>query len=194
MFLARTDMREILAGQRGVAARTIDGTPGDDTIVVEHVGAALRVTVNDQPPRVIPLASARILYLDSGGGEDTVEFKGAAGDEVANLSPGAGAMRLGEDYQGLNYAVMAVAAERVIADGGGGVNLAVLRDSPNNDELVAEGNAAMLTSAANRLAQAMAFQRVRALSPVRPGGTDQDTADVGTIDYVLETVGKWQLI
>jgi SdrD B-like domain len=194
MFLARTDMREILASQRGIAARTIDGTSGDDTIVVEPVGDALRVTVNNQAPQQIPLVTARILYLDSRGGQDTVEFRGAAGDEVANLSPGTGAMRLGEDYQDLNYAVMAVAAETVIANGGGGNDLAVLRDSPGNDELVAAGNTATLTSADNALAQALAFERVRALSEVRPGATDQDTASVGATDYVLDTVGKWQLI
>jgi hypothetical protein len=187
-------MREILAGQRGVAARTIDGTSGDDTIVVEPVGSALRVTHNNQAPQQIPLATARILYLDTGGGQDTVEFRGGAGDEVANLTPGTGAMRLGEDYQGSNYAVMAVAAETVMASGGGGDDRAVLRDSPVNDQLVAAGDTASLTSAANRQAQAQAFDRVRALSEVRPGGTDQDTADVNAVDYVLETVGKWQLI
>jgi len=194
MFLARTDMREILASQRGVAARTINGTSGDDTIVVEPVGDALRVTVNNQAPQQIPLTTARILYLNARGGQDTVEFRGAAGDEVANLSPGTGAMRLGEDYQGLNYAVMAVAAEHVMANGGGGDDLAVLRDSPASDELVAAGNTATLTSVDNRLAQALAFERVRALSEVRPGATDQDTANVDATDYVLETVGKWQLI
>lgn len=193
MFLARTDFHKIIASQQGVAARTIKGTSASDTIVVEPVGNALQVTINSQAPRQIPLSSARILYVDAGEGDDTIEFRGGAGNETAMLSPGAGTIRLGENYQGLGYALMALAAEHVVADGGGGDDMVVFRDTPNDDAFVAAGDEATLTSA-SRTAQAMAFERVRALSLERPSGTDNDTADVGATDYVLETVGKWQFI
>lgn len=194
MFLARTDMRRILADQRGVSARTIDGTSGNDTIVVEAFIDAIRVTVNNQLPQQIPLASAHILYIDAGGGQDTVELRGTVAAEVANLSPGTGALRRGEDYLDANYAVMAVAAELLIANGGGGNDLAVLVDSPQNDALIAAGSVATLTSVDNRLAQALAIERIRALSTLHAGATDQDTAEVNATDYVLDIVGKWQLI
>lgn len=193
MFLATTEMPEVLASQLGIVARTIDGTSGDDTIVVEAVDDALRVTINDQPPEQIPLASAQILYLDAGQGDDTVRFQGGPGDELAVLSPGGGTMRRGNDFGAGNYAVMALAAERVIADGGGGDDRAVLLDTPEDDAFVASGNSASLATS-DRLAQALAFDRVRALSAIRPGGTDQDTADVEATDFALETIGKWQLI
>ncbi|MEX0679071.1 MAG: SdrD B-like domain-containing protein [Pirellulales bacterium] len=194
MFLARTDMREILASQRSVAARTVSGTSGDDTIVVEALDDALRVTLNNQVAQRIPLASARILYLDTGGGQDRVELRGTSGGELASLSPGAGTLRLGKDYLDSNFALMAVAAEQVIADGAGGNDLAVMRDSPGDDALVAAGAAATLTSVDSRLAQALAFERIRAFSTVHAGASDQDTADVDATDYVLATVGKWQTI
>jgi hypothetical protein len=186
-------MREIIAEQRGVAARTIRGTTGSDTIVVEATASALVVTVNNAAPLAVPLEAARILYVDAKAGQDTVQFVGTAGNEVAQLSPGGGTQRLGEDYLGVNFAVMAVAAETVLADAGSGNDLAVLRDTPQNDALVAAGPVATLASADSRLAQAMAFDRVRALS-LEHSATEQDTADVSTTDYLLDLVGDWTLI
>jgi hypothetical protein len=190
MFLARTDMRLILAGQRGVTARTVSGTPGNDTIVVEATNNVLVVTVNNAAPQQFPLETARILYVDAKGGQDSVEFVGTSAAEVAQLSPGTGTLRRGEDYSAANYAIMAVAAEQVIADAGSGDDLAVLRDSPANDALVAAGPAATLATIDNRLAQAIAFDRVRALSLMH-SATEQDTANVAATDYLLDLEGNW---
>lgn len=195
MLLARTDMREIVANLRGVAALTVDGTAGNDAIVVQPVGSALRITnQTTNTVRQIPLANARILYVDSKGGQDSVTFHGTSGGEVATLSPGNGTLRLGGDYNNANFAVMALAAEQVIADGGSGDDLAVFYDSPSNDALVAAGSTATLTSADGRSAQALAFERIRALSPAHPGISDTDTSDADATDFVLETAGKWQSI
>jgi hypothetical protein len=193
MFLARTDMRLILAGQRGVAARTVSGTTGADTIVVEAQNDALVVTVNNGAPQSFPLQTARILYVDGKAGQDTVEFVGTAAAEVAHLSPGTGTQRRGEDYSAQNYAVMAVAAEQVIAEAASGDDLAIFRDSPANDALVAAGNAATLATIDNRLAQAIAYDRVRALALVH-SATEQNTAEVDATDYLLDLEGNWTLI
>lgn len=194
MFLARTDMRLILAGQRGVTARTVKGTTGNDTIVVEAQNDSLVVTVNSGAPQQFPLDTARILYVDSKEGQDTVQFIGTSAAEVAQLSPGTGTQRRGEDYTAANYAVMAVAAEQVIADAGSGNDLAVLRDSPANDALVTAGSAATLATIDNRLAQAIAFDRVRALSLLH-SASEQDTADTAAAtDYLLDLEGNWILV
>jgi hypothetical protein len=190
MFTSRADMRRILSGQLGVAARTVQGTPANDTIVVEALADAIQVTVNDEPPQQFSLPEARVLFVDASEGEDTVVMKGSSAPEVANLSPGAGTLRRGTDYNDANFAVMAVAAEQVSAEGQGGDDLAIFRDSFGDDELVAAGQSATLASDTARQAAASTFERVRALSS--RGG--DDTVDEDATDYVLELIGDWQSV
>ncbi len=194
-FLASTKMPEFLAEELSVPAETVRGTSGNDVIRVEASLAGMRVTVNQQQPQFFSLAQARVLYIDAGDGEDTVEFVGTAGNEVAQMSPGQAMMRLGTDYNGANYSVMAMAAERVSAEGGGGDDFAAIYDSATDDALVAAGNSTKVTKESNgNEAEVLDFDRVRAVKLVRPGVAEDDTADVGAIDHVLDLIGDWRNI
>ena len=63
-----------------------------------------------------------------------------------------------------------------------------------SDALVANVNTATLTAGAGRLARAVDFDQVRALTTIVTGGAEDDTADRNAINYVLELAGSWREI
>jgi hypothetical protein len=149
------------------------------------------VTVDGVPTQEFLVSPVDIVYVDARAGDDVVEIRGTAANEVANLLPGAGSLRQGDDYAGTNYGILALNAERVNANVGTGNDRAVLRDSPGADQLTAPTTtSAELTRAGGRVSAANGLEstddRVRAISLA---GTDTDNANL--IDYVLERLGNW---
>ena len=199
MFLTSTRPAEVLCEELGVDCVTVEGTAGNDQIVFSNNNDVLTVTVNGGTPQEFPVAGNQIVLIDALAGTDTVTLNGTSGTELAHLIPGRGTLRRGNDYTGTNFAVLAINAESVIANGGTGADeLAVIDDSPVIDALVAgTGTTAGINSAilshGNLLAQATAFDRVRAITPsaVRTAANPQDTSNVQAVDYVLELVGDW---
>jgi len=195
-FLSSTAIRELVSEQNGVPAATIRGNDNGvaETIRVEAFDDGYDVTVGNGPTETIPLAKARVLFIETDDGEDTVELVGTPGSETVASETGSATMRLGDNYEDVNFALMAVAAKQVVFDGNGGSeDLAILRDGPVNDALVGTGSNAKL-SATGRSVELDDFDRVRAVAVNRSVGTDTDTVDQGSIDYLLNTVGDWDLI
>ena len=92
----------------------------------------------------------------------------------------------------LGYAIEVLMAEHVTVDAGAGQNdLAVVRDSPRKDDLIALGDTATLRWVNGALTGGVKrFNKVRAIS-VSGGG---DTVNEQAHNYVLELLGDWQRI
>ncbi|MEO8498433.1 MAG: hypothetical protein ABI614_25500, partial [Planctomycetota bacterium] len=119
-----------------------------------------------------------------------------AADDVAHFQPNACTIQIG-GYRVGDYAVIAVNAERTIANGGLGNDLAVFSDSAVDEVLTATndpfiGPVIDLESTLNmkRFARAVAFERTRAVSVPRVGVNDTDIATLNGL--AVELVGKWQ--
>jgi hypothetical protein len=135
-----------------------------------------------------------LVTIDAGEGIDTVSLVGTASPELACFEPGYLAIRRDDApiSAALGYAVEVIGAEQLSVDAGPVQNdVAVLRDSPQADALVAAGNAATLVwGAGGRNGLATRFQRIRAIA--LSGGAD--TADEQAPSYVLDLLGNWQLV
>lgn len=189
MFLTDPPMQEILCDRVGLECVTVRGTSDDNTIVFEAIGNVLRVTVDDQPPQEYAIEAVDILAIDAGAGIDTVVLNGGA-DTTAHVQPGMGVIRSSMQYEPTDYSAEAINAETIIVDGG---SLAVLRDTPNNDSLVAEGTSATLTMAeADRVAVAMAYDWVHALSAY--AGDDDTVERVPPVSLDLLLIGDWRAL
>jgi hypothetical protein len=71
----------------------------------------------------------------------------------------------------------------------------VIRDTRlADDALVSLTSSATLTTSASRLARAMGFSRVRAVTTAPTLSAEDDTSDTAAIDFVLELVGNWNEI
>jgi hypothetical protein len=195
MFLASAPpAQQTIASRVGLAAATVRGTPGADTIAVDNDGQVIRVSVNSDPPKLFDVAQVKLVTIDAGEGIDTVSLVGTASPELACFEPGYLAIRRDDApiSAALGYAVEVIGAEQLSVDAGPVQNdVAVLRDSPQADALVAAGNAATLVwGAGGRNGLATRFQRIRAIA--LSGGAD--TADEQAPSYVLDLLGNWQLV
>jgi SdrD B-like protein len=189
MFLTDPPIQEILCDRVGLECVTVRGTPEDNTIVFEATGSVLRVTVDDQAPQEYPIESVDILAIDAGAGTDTVVLNGGA-DTIAHVQPGMGVIRSSMQYQPTDYSAEALNAETIIVDGGG---LAVLRDTPHDDLLVAEDSTATLTMAeADLVAVAMAYDWVHGLSAY--AGDDDTVERVEPVSLDLLLIGDWRAV
>ncbi len=105
----------------------VRGTEGNDAFAVS-IGSPHRLVVNG-----IVLESDRMTRLTvvGGGGSDTFEMTGAAGDESAMLRPFAATI------VGTGYEVEVSDIGSITLYGGGGNDSAVFEDSPGDDEFVA---------------------------------------------------------
>lgn len=197
-FRARTIPRVALHRQLGVQTAVVNATTAADQIDVEVTPFDVIVTVNNAVPRVFDRALFDIVVIDCQDEEDlvTVTVVSPDEDEVAHFLPGQAALRVGEDFVGTNYGLLAIAAEEAdITAGTGGNDLAVIRDTRQTDDaLVSLTSTAELTSVANRLARATGFTRVRAVTTAPTGGPEDDTSSTAAIDFVLELVGNWNEI
>lgn len=187
MFLTGPAVQEILSDRVGLNAVTVRGTAEDNTIVFEAVGDVLRVTVDSDAPQEFAVEDVDILAIDAGAGSDTVVLSGGT-DSIAHIQPGMGVLRSSFQYGAADYSAEALNAETIVVEGG---QLAVLRDSPNNDSLVVDGDTATLTMpSADLTAVAMAFDAVHALSAY--SGDDDTIERVApiTLDFLL--IGDWR--
>jgi hypothetical protein len=198
LFLASTRPREELFEALGVESVTVEGTSGNDTIAFQAAGDTLSVTVNGGQPQEFPLAQAQIVIVDALAGDDQVTLNGTDADDVAHLTLGNGTLHRGQTFAAGNFAVLALSAEQLAANGGSaGEDLAVLDDSPQADLLEAgtgtpAGNNAAILRSGDLLAQAISFERVRAVTPsaVR-AANPQDSANLGPTSFTLELMGDW---
>lgn len=188
-----TEVTEVSVAQRmGVAANSVAGTAGNDTIVINNTNDRIQVSINSGPVQSFDISSVKLLVIDSGAGEDTVTINGTANAELAHFQSTLVGLRR-EDVSLVNplgYGILAKNSERVIVNAGTGPSdLAVFQDSPGSDTVVASGNSVMLT-AGNGLAtaQSVSFDKVRLISTL--GGTD--TVNEQTIDFALEQLGDWK--
>ena len=189
MFLTDPPLQEILCDRVGLECVTVRGTPDDNTIVFEATGDVLRVTVDAQAPLEYPIETVDILAIDAGDGTNTVVLNGGA-DVIAHVQPGMGVIRSSMQYEPTDYSAEALNAETIIVDGG---NLAVLRDSPNDDSLTVEGSTATLTMPeADLVAIATAYDWVHALSAY---DADDDTVErVPPLTLDLLLIGEWRAV
>ena len=113
------------------------GTAGDDTfqLMPGPTPGSWIVTLNGAAQSIE--ADTLTVTLDGRGGSDTFTMIAPGGDDVARLWPGRGTV-IGE-----GYSVAVSNVETVAVDGGGGADLAFLRDNPDGkDTLTAGPNAA----------------------------------------------------
>ncbi|HEX3725425.1 MAG TPA: SdrD B-like domain-containing protein, partial [Pirellulales bacterium] len=191
MFLSSTNMPTLLAGQLNVAAVAIPVAAGDQ-VTIAPSATALNVTSSGGGSRQIPLSTAHELILE-GSGSGSVILNGTDGNETADLEPGISAIRRGADFNGANFAVLALNTGNVTANAGIGNNLAVLRDTPHSDTLVSSGSTANLDSGQ---AEAVGFDAVRAVSLPRTNVMENDTSSTPApaTSFTLDLAGKWNSI
>lgn len=105
----------------------LHGTDGNDTFAVS-IGSPHRIVVNG-----IAMESDRMTRLTviGGGGSDTFELTGTAGDESALLRP------FGAVISGMGYEVEVSGVASITFHGGGGNDSALFEDSPGDDQFVA---------------------------------------------------------
>lgn len=193
MFLTSSPpARETVAQRLGVAAVTVRGTAGADNINIDNDGQVIRVTVNNGPVQEFDIGQVKIVTIDAGGGEDIVTLNGTAVLELACLASSYLTLRRDDvpinNVQG--YAIEVLMAENVTVDAGAGqTDLAVMRDSPQRDDLVLVGDTAALSWVNGAsTGRAKRFGKVRAIS-VSGGG---DTVNEQAHDYALDLLGDWQ--
>jgi hypothetical protein len=137
MFLTSAPpAQQTIASRVGLAAATVRGTSGADTIGVENDGQIIRVTVNSEPPRLFDLAQVKLVTIDAGEGTDTVSLAGTASPELVCFEPRYLAVRRDDVpiAAGPGYAVEVIGAEQLSMDAGPVQNdVAVMRDSPQAD-------------------------------------------------------------
>ena len=189
MFLTDPPIQEILCDRLDLECVTVRGTSEDNMIVFEAVGDVLRVTVDSQPPQEFPVEAVDILAIDAGAGTDTVVLNGDAG-AIAHIQPRTGVIRSSDEYEPADYSAEALNAETIIVNGGG---LAVLRDTPNNDSLVAEGDTATMNlPSADLVAMATAYDFVHALSAY--DGDDDTVERIDPLSFNLLLIGDWRSV
>jgi hypothetical protein len=192
-FLSRSIPRVLLNQALGLATEVIALPATDDQVDVQVTANDITVTVNAGAPQVFDRGAFDILLIDCDSGQDTVAITGTDEDEVAHFQPGQTSLRVGTTFAGLNYGLLTLAAEQTeVTAGAGGNDLAIIRDTRQvSDALESAANVATLTAGAARLARAVGFDRVRAVTFVVPGGAEIDTSDQNAPTFVVELAGSW---
>ncbi|MFH1919863.1 MAG: hypothetical protein ABIP48_08270 [Planctomycetota bacterium] len=152
---------------QGHAVLGLLGTPEPDVLVFTagSTPGSWTVTLNDVPQDDVS-GDTITLDFDGLGGNDTVTLTGSGGADRADLWPGHGTL------SGEGYSVAVANVESVTINGGGGTDVAALRDNPaGKDTFTADPDAATL-SGDGYSNQVVSFRYVHAFST----SGDSDTA------------------
>ena len=179
--------------QLGVRTAVVRGTAGADQIAVAVTAEEIAVTVNNGEARIFDRANVDVVVVDGQAANDVITMTGTDEAETAQLLPNQASLRVGNDFLGTNYGVLAIAAEQAtVTAGTGGSDLAVVRDTrQTSDTAVASGNQLQLSAGTGRISRALGFDRVRAITTAPSGGSEADDIQTGAIDYVLTLAGNW---
>ena len=190
---SRTIPRVTLNAQLGLRTAVVRGTDSADQIAVEVTGPEIAVTVNNGAARVFERANVDVVVVDGQAANDVITMTGTDEAETAQLLPNQASLRVGNDFLGTNYGVLAAAAEQAtVTAGTGGSDLAVVRDTrQTSDTVVASGNQLQLSAGTGRISRALGFGRVRAVTTAPSGGSEADDIQTGAIDYILSLAGNW---
>ena len=196
LLRARSVPRVALNAQLGLTTAVVAATAADDNIDVQVSANEVAVTVNAEPTRFFDRSQVDIVIIDCEGGIDFVSITGTDEDEVAHFQPGETSLRVGANYAGVNYGLLAIGNEEAqVTAGSGGNDLAIIRDTRGtSDALIAAANTATLTNVAGRLALAVDFDAVRAVTTIVSGGLEDDTVDANALVYLLHLAGSWREI
>jgi hypothetical protein len=184
MFLASMNVRAELTANAGLREKSLVGTSGDDQIRVEHLANnRLSVTINNGAPIEFSADEAQIVLVDALGGQDSMTVVGSDQNEQIRTSPSQVAFTTPTQMLGVFN------VERILVEGGGGVDTAILRDSAAADQLNASGNSAVLSSPAGQRIELVEVDTIDAVSAV---DNNRDRANIQAIDFVLRLSGDWQ--
>jgi hypothetical protein len=192
-FRSRSIPRVTLNQTLGLETEVVSATAANYQIAVQVSPTDITVTVNAGAPQVFDRGDFDVLLIDCEAGVDAVAITGTDEDEVAHFQPSQAALRVGTTFAGANYGLLSLGVEQAeMTAGTGGNDLAVIRDTRQiSDALVSAANTATLTAGATRLARAIDFDRVRAVTFVVPGGAEIDTSDQNAPTFIVELAGSW---
>jgi subtilisin-like proprotein convertase family protein len=128
--------------------------------------------------------SFELVHCYASDGTDVAHLSGSTGNDTVTVNGQANVVRLSAD--GFSSRVRAF-DDVTVSAGTGGTDRCYFYDSTGNDAASAAGSDLILQYAA-ATAHIEAFTWARLYSTL--GG--QDTKHIGTIDFLLETVGSWQ--
>ncbi len=188
MFVASADVRGELVSNVGATPLTIYGTRGDDQIVIENLAddgsqiQGFQIFVNDEPGVIVTSDQASVVIIDGRGGQDRVEYRGSDQAEQIFTRPNQFSVTTP------NQSVGVFDVDDIRVQGGGGDDVAIIRDSPGSDVLTAAGPAVLVTLAGDQSIGIVDVPVVQAISDVDDA---EDTATIEAIDFVLQLAGDW---
>jgi hypothetical protein len=171
----------------------------------------IRVTVNTEAPQEINCTAVTVVEVDSGEGEDSVMVGGTDEGETVHFSNGNAAISyevvetIPDDGTSTTWdcGVFVVNAEEITFDSGGGSDLAVMRDSADDDRFKAPGapdgpsDSQSATLNFNYLVDeddldliVRSFDNDDTVRPISLLGGD-DIAELGDFEYDLVLLGDW---
>lgn len=192
-FRSRAIPQVTLNKALGLETAVVAATAGNDQVNVQVSANDIVVTVSAGAPQIFDRGDFDVLLLACLAGQDAVTVTGTDEDEVAHFQPGQTSLRVGTTFAGANYGLLTLSSEETqLTAGTGGNDLAVIRDTRLvDDALVSAANTATLTAGASRLARAIDFDRVRAVTFVALGGAEVDTSDQNAPAFDVELAGSW---
>ncbi|EMI56625.1 SdrD B-like domain-containing protein [Rhodopirellula sallentina] len=183
MFVASANVRGELASNAGTPALTIDGTRGDDQIIIENLGEqGFQIFVNDEPGVIVSPEQASLVLIDGLGGQDRVEYRGSVDAEQIRTRPGEFSVTTPRQSIGV------FDVDDIRIQGGGGDDHAIIRDSAGSDTLNAAANAVLVSLSSDQSIGVVDVPVVQAVSDVDEA---EDTATIEAIDFVLQLAGDW---
>ena len=184
-------------GSAGAALLSLLGTPEDDVLEITagSTPGAWTVVLNGVAQGEAS-GGTFTLTFDGLGGNDTFTMIAPGGDDVAELSPGHGTVT------GDGYSVAVSNVETVAVDGGGGADLAFLRDNPDGKDTLTAGPDAATFAGDGYSNQVTSFRWVHvfgtaghadaAMLQGQPGAQDEfeawpDRAKLAGTDFLVRT-------
>ena len=137
MFLASADPYREVCDAVGLNCATVHGSGGDDQITVSPRD---QVTIQSpgEAPQVVDISSYDAVLIDARAGSDVVTLEATPGDELICVAPSHASLRRGDSFGGaVNYGVTTKNAETARVLGGGGVDIALFKDSAGDDHIAA---------------------------------------------------------
>ncbi|WP_250930729.1 SdrD B-like domain-containing protein [Aporhodopirellula aestuarii] len=183
MFVASADLRGELASNAGSPGLTIRGTRGDDLIIIENLDdQGFQIFVNDDPGVIVSPEQASLVIVDGLGGQDRVEYRGSVQAEQVSARPSQFSVTTPTQSLGV------FDVDDIRVQGGGGDDVAILRDSAGSDELTAAGPAVLVNLAGDQSIGVVDVPYVQAISNIDDA---EDSATIEAIDFVLQLAGDW---
>jgi PKD repeat protein len=164
----------------------VTGTADADRLEFRAGAKFHKVYWGDELPYVFRAEEVEQILIDGAGGVDSIRLLGSAADDVFRLRTA----DVVSSLQAAGYRVAVTGVEQITAEGGNGYDRAYLYDSIGNDLLVYGGDTARLGYAGttDRWVASDGVEWVQALGTAGGLNTKQS---IGSIDFVLETVGNW---